>query len=280
MAMESLLRHASEVYAVVYFGSIVLVSGLESAIPHRAPAHSMRLRWFSNFGITVLNSFLLRLLFPLLGVGLAALAQERRWGALNQVAWPFWLNLIITLVALDIVFYFQHRLLHQIEWLWRIHRTHHSDQDFDFSTTARLHPLEALYATTIQLAAIVLLGLPPLAVFIYQLMSTASGFIGHGNVSIPPSWDRALRYVVVTPDMHRIHHSVDAREGQSNLSNIFPWWDQLFGTYVDQPAKGQLIAVGIHGFENRKHLTLPWMLAQPFLTSQPASSGAAEQIET
>jgi sterol desaturase/sphingolipid hydroxylase (fatty acid hydroxylase superfamily) len=269
-----LLQHAAEVYAFVYFGLIIACCALEWALPLRPQADTVRLRWLSNFGIYILGVFIVRALFPVLAVGWAAHCAQRGWGLFNQVQLPGWLAGLLAIAWLDLLFYIHHFAMHRVPLLWRAHRTHHTDHDFDFSTGLRAHPAETLFTTGVMFAGIYLAGASPVAVLVYQLLTIAFGFIGHANVRLPGALDRALRCVVVTPDMHRVHHSVDLREGESNFSNLFPWWDYAFTTYVAQPAAGQQhMEFGVRGFEARKHLSLPWMLAQPFVRpDRPASA--------
>jgi len=273
--METLLKNGSQLYAFVYFGAIIVVALLETVLPRRATGNTLGLRWFGNFSLTIIGAVVVRALFPLVGVGWAVFCSERGLGLFNQVTWPPWSEFALTIVAIDAVYYVQHYLLHRIPILWRLHRTHHSDQEYDFTTGVRFHPFEAVYTTAVLLAAILALGAPPVAVLASQLLSVAVAFVEHANLRIPLWLDRALRVIVVTPDMHRIHHSQDMREGNSNFSNTFSGWDRLFGTYVDQPAAGHDgIAFGLAELSERKHLTLPWMLAQPFLNPTRPSTPA------
>ena len=268
--MESLLRNGAQVYAFVYFGAIVVVALLEMVRPRRAPGDALRLRWFGNFSLTIIGALLVRGLFPLAGVGWAVFCDERGLGLFHQIAWPWWLELTLAVVIIDGVNYLQHYLLHRIPVLWRLHRTHHSDQEYDFTTGVRFHPFETVYSTVVLVVAIVVLGASPAAVLVSQTLTVALAFVEHANVRIPSWIDRIVRVVLVTPDMHRIHHSQDVREGESNFSNVFSWWDRLFGTYLDQPAAGhEGIVFGVAELSERKHLTLPGMLAQPFLRVKP-----------
>jgi sterol desaturase/sphingolipid hydroxylase (fatty acid hydroxylase superfamily) len=278
--MGVLLQHVAEVYALVYFGFLIAVCLLEWAIPLRPQLDAVRLRWASNIGIAILNTFIVRALFPVLGIGWAILCADRGWGLFNNVAWPAWLTIAVSVAWLDLLFYGLHAAMHRVPLLWRAHRTHHTDQDFDFSTGLRAHPAEMLLTTVVTMAGIAVVGASPLAVVCYHVLTIAFGFIGHSNIRIPAALDRALRLVMVTPDMHRVHHSVDAREGNTNLSNLFPWWDYVFQTYLAQPAAGHLdMSFGVRGFEAHKHLSLHWMLAQPFLSpandDQSARTGAS-----
>jgi sterol desaturase/sphingolipid hydroxylase (fatty acid hydroxylase superfamily) len=268
----------SELYAVDYFGIIIMVSLLEYVVPRREIGPTLRLRWVSNFGVSIIGTIAIRAIFPLVGVGWATLCSERGWGLFNSLAAPVWLTFATTFLLLDLGAYSQHYLLHRVPWLWRLHRAHHTDHDCDFSTGARFHPLESIFTNGATIAIIAILGAPPLAVFASQLVSTAIGFIEHGNVRVPASLDRIIRFVIVTPDMHRIHHSQEAGENQVNYGGTFTWWDRLLRTYRDQPARGSGdIVFGVEGFDGRKHQTLPWILAQPFLREH-VQDVAAEAI--
>jgi sterol desaturase/sphingolipid hydroxylase (fatty acid hydroxylase superfamily) len=264
--MEQLLRHTPEAYAFGYFGVIIVVSMLEWTFPRRDPAGTMSVRWLGNFGITILDTILIRSVFPLLGVAWATLCSARGWGLFNNWTVPAWFQFLLTIVVLDGVAYAQHQLLHHVPLLWRLHRTHHTDHDYDFTTGARFHPFETVFTTVGHMFAIVVLGAPPIAVLVSELLTIAITFIEHANVRVPASLDKLVRLILVTPEMHRIHHSRDVREGQSNLGTTFSWWDRLFSTYMDRPEAGHNdLTFGVTGFLDRKHLTLPWMLAQPFL---------------
>jgi sterol desaturase/sphingolipid hydroxylase (fatty acid hydroxylase superfamily) len=198
---------------------------------------------------------------------------------LNHVALPAWASLAITVVIMDGVTFGQHYVLHHVPVLWRIHRTHHSDHACDFSTAARFHPLESIYSTSIIFGAIALLGPSPVAVLVYQLLSIAVSFLEHANVRLPSWMDRVLRMVVVTPDMHQLHHSDEPCKTNSNYGTTFPWWDRIFGTYLDRASAGSdEITYGLAEFKERKHLKVHWMLAQPFLrTSDGPPQGRVQR---
>jgi len=268
--MNEVLKHASQVYAFDYFGVIVVVSLLECVVPQRRAGDTLRLRWVGNFAMSIGNTLLLRALFPFIGVAAATIAEQRGWGLFNHVAASGWATLIVTLLALDFVAYSQHVVLHRIPWLWRIHRMHHTDHECDLTTGVRFHPFEAVFSTLIIAAVVAALGLPPGSVFLSTLLSTFIAFVEHANVKTPARLERVLRWMLVTPEMHRVHHSRERREGRSNFGATFPWWDRLLGTYVAQPSAGHdRIAFGVAGFEDRKHLSPAWMLAQPFLPEDP-----------
>jgi sterol desaturase/sphingolipid hydroxylase (fatty acid hydroxylase superfamily) len=273
------LKTAAQIYASLYVGMIAAVALLEWAWPRRAigpPA----VRWFGNFSLTILGWVLIRLLFPFAGTGWALFCQQHGLGLFNVMHWSGWVPFAITILALDATAYAQHYVLHRVPFLWRIHRTHHTDLEFDFSTGLRFHPFEAVYSTTILSAVVAVLGAPPFAVLVSQMLTVSIDFLEHANLKLPRVLDRVLRVFVVTPDMHRIHHSQDLREGESNFSNLFSWWDRIFGTYLDQPVAGHDgIEFGVAEFVDRKHRLLPWMLAQPFLSTKRSTEPAAAAAE-
>jgi sterol desaturase/sphingolipid hydroxylase (fatty acid hydroxylase superfamily) len=270
------VNSASDVYALDYFGIIIVMSLLEYVVPRREASSTLRLRWVSNFGISIISTIAIRFLFPLVGAGWATLCRERGWGLFNQFATPAWLPFVLTFFVLDLGAYGQHFVLHHVPWLWRLHRAHHTDHDCDFSTGVRFHPLESIFTNAVTLAIIGFVGAPPLAVFLSQLVSTAIGFIEHGNVRVPPSLDRLVRFLIVTPDMHRIHHSQESGESLANYGGTFTWWDRALGTYRERAVRGpDGIVFGVEGFDDRKHQTLHWILAQPFLNEPQDAAPAA-----
>jgi len=270
---DGFLSRAAEIYAYVFFGTVIVIALVEWAMPRRRPGDTLALRWFGNIAIWILDVIVVRAVFPAGTIAWAAFCAERGWGLLHAVSWPASVGLVMTVIGLDFVNYSQHYLLHRIPILWRLHRTHHSDGDYDFTTGLRFHPVESLFTTSLQFAAIFLLGAAPLSVFVAQMAFLAISFIEHGNLRVPAAIDRVVRLMFVTPDMHRIHHSQAAGESQSNFSNLFSWWDRLFGTYVHAPSAGhEGIVFGLPEFTERKHATLPWMLVQPFLSDADATA--------
>ncbi|NDY96216.1 sterol desaturase family protein [Wenzhouxiangella sp. C33] len=224
-------------------------------------------RWPNNLLIVVLDTLAIRLVFPLAAVGAALVAAEQGWGLFNLIMVPTWLAILASVVVLDLAIYFQHRAFHAIPWLWRLHRMHHTDLEFDVTTGLRFHPLEILISMGIKLAAVTLLGAPALAVLIFEVLLNATSMFNHGNVRLPIKLDRWLRLAVVTPDMHRVHHSIVRKETDSNFGFNLPWWDRLFGTYRDQPAAGHLgMTIGIEVFRETRELRLDRLLIQPFVT--------------
>jgi len=199
-------------------------------------------------------------------VSMALLAQKSGWGLLNNFVLPYWLEVAVGVIVLDLIIYLQHVMFHTVPVLWRLHMMHHADLDFDVTTGLRFHPIEMILSMGIKLSAVVLMGSPAVAVLIFEVLLNATSMFNHGNIRLPSSVDRVLRFFVVTPDMHRVHHSVVIRETNSNFGFNLPWWDRLLGTYRDQPASGhEGMTIGLSQFRDAKRLTLPWMLALPFI---------------
>ena len=263
---EWALGHEPVVRLSAFFGMFALMGVWEALAPRRLRLLPRRARWPHNVALVVLNSLILRLAFPVAAVGFALLAAERGWGLLNAFSVPFWWAFALSVIALDLAIYLQHVMFHAVPQLWRLHRVHHADLDFDVTTGARFHPIEIVISMGIKLMVVTTLGAPALAVLIFELMLNATAMFNHSNVSIPETLDRLLRRIVVTPDMHRVHHSVIPKETNSNFSFNLPWWDHLFGTYAAQPRDGHTdMVVGIEQFRKAQDLRLDQMLIQPFL---------------
>lgn len=258
MANETAVRLGF--FAVIFF----LVALGERLRPKRSLTTSRAPRWASNLGLTVLNPLVLRVLFPVLAAGMAVRAQQQGWGLFNQLDLPFGLELILAVLALDLAIYLQHVMFHALPLFWRLHMVHHTDLDYDLTTGLRFHPFEIILSMGIKLGVVVLLGAAPLAVLTFEVLLNATSMFNHGNLDLPPELDRALRTVVVTPDMHRVHHSVIIRETNSNFGFNLPWWDRLLGTYCDQPSRGhQQMTIGIAQYRDAAKLTLAHLLALP-----------------
>lgn len=249
-----------------FFGIFILMAILELIVPRRALSVSKTVRWGNNLALIFLNSLVLRLLFPAAAVGVAAFAQQNGWGLLNYYQPPFPLAVIVAVVTMDLVIYLQHVMVHAVPALWRLHRVHHADPDYDVTTGARFHPLEIILSMLIKFATITVLGPPVVAVVIFEVLLNGTAMFNHGNIKLPLGMDRILRWFVVTPDMHRVHHSVEDDEANSNFGFSLPWWDRLFGTYRDQPRGGhQGMHIGIHGYHEPSQVSwLPGMLILPF----------------
>jgi sterol desaturase/sphingolipid hydroxylase (fatty acid hydroxylase superfamily) len=206
-----------------------------------------------------------RVIFPTAAVGMALVAGERGWGLLNNVDLTPVVAVVVSVFVLDLLIYFQHVMFHAVPALWRLHMVHHADVDFDVTTGLRFHPLEIVLSMLIKLAAVALLGAPAVAVIIFEVVLNATAIFNHGNIRLPVAVDRVLRLIVVTPDMHRVHHSVKTPETNSNFGFNLPWWDRLLGTYRDQPEEGhEKMVIGLSQFQDRPRQSLPWLLAVPF----------------
>lgn len=251
---------------------IVLLPGLfialavwEVAAPRRRQEIPRLLRWTNNLAIVALNALLVRLAFPLIAVGLALHAEELGWGLFHQVEPPGWLALVLSVLVFDLAIYLQHVVFHAVPALWRLHRMHHADLEFDVTTGLRFHPVEILLSMVIKLAVVVALGPPAVAVLVFELLLTSTAMFNHSNIRMPVGLDRVLRGIVVTPDMHRVHHSIDPSERNSNFGFNLPWWDRLFGTYLAQPGDGHVgMTIGIMQFRTRRDLWIDRMLVQPW----------------
>ena len=250
-----------------FFLGVFAVIGLwELAAPRRVLTVSKGLRWASNLGIVVLNTVLLRLLFPLAAVGVAAFCKANGWGLLNHFHIPFVIAVPLAVIVLDFVIWLQHVMVHAVPALWRLHRVHHADPDYDVTTGSRFHPIEIILSMLIKFAAIAVLGPPVVAVVLFEVLLNATAMFNHGNIRLPSALDRVLRWFVVTPDMHRVHHSIEDDEANSNFGFNLPWWDRLFGTYREQPRAGHLgMTIGIRDHRDPREVArLPGMLLLPF----------------
>ena len=258
LASEPSIRLAA--FAVV----LAAMALWELAAPRRRQAIRRRARWPGNLGILVIDTVLVRLAFPAAALGLALLAEARGWGFFQAFETPPWLAVAASVILLDLAVYFQHVLFHAVPALWRLHRMHHADLEFDVTTGTRFHPLEILLSMAVKLAVVAALGAPAVAVLIFEVLLNATSMFNHGNVRIPARMDGMLRLLVVTPDMHRVHHSIVPRETNSNFGFNVPWWDRLFGTYRAQPAAGhEGMTIGIEQFRDPRELRLDRMLVQP-----------------
>jgi sterol desaturase/sphingolipid hydroxylase (fatty acid hydroxylase superfamily) len=254
-----------------FLGVLLLMALWEVLTPRRPQVIGRLRRWPNNLGLVVLDTLIVRLLFPLAGVGMAFLAQREGWGLFNLAPLPAWLATPAAVILLDLTIYGQHVTFHAAPVLWRLHRMHHADLEFDVTTGLRFHPGEILLSMSIKLVAVAVLGSPPLAVLVFEVLLNVTSMFNHGNVRLPLRLDRMLRLFVVTPDMHRVHHSIDRRETDSNFGFNVPWWDRLFGTYRPQPAAGHaLMTLGIDRFRDPRELWLDRMLLQPLRNDPPA----------
>ncbi|NBN80308.1 sterol desaturase family protein [Microvirga tunisiensis] len=259
-----LLEHEQTLRLGAFLGVLVLMAGWELAAPARRLEVPRLLRWSNNLALVVLDTLLVRLAFPVLAVGLALKAEAGGWGLFHALEIPVWLAVVLGVILLDLVIYLQHVLFHFVPGLWRLHRVHHADLDIDVTTGLRFHPVEILLSMGLKLAAVAALGAPALAVLLFEVLLNACAMFNHSNIRLPARVDRVLRLVLVTPDMHRVHHSVIPRETNSNFGFSLSWWDRLLGTYIAQPAEGhEGMRIGVPQFRTRRDLWLDRMLWQP-----------------
>jgi len=269
LAKEPMLRLA------VFLGVLVAMAGWELAAPRRRQDIARVIRWTNNLALVVVDTVILRLTFPILAVGLALMAEARGWGLFNALDVPLWLAVPLSILLLDLAIYLQHVLFHAVPGLWRLHRMHNADLEFDVTTGLRFHPVEIVLSMGIKLAAVAALGAPAVAVLMFEVLLNATALFNHANIRLPAGVDRVLRWFVVTPDMHRVHHSVIPAETNSNFGFNLPWWDWLLGTYRAQPKAGhEGMTIGIEQFRTRRDLWLDRMLMQPL--RGPASGGALD----
>ncbi|MCL4798952.1 MAG: sterol desaturase family protein [Burkholderiales bacterium] len=247
-----------------FLGVFAAVALWEALAPRRARAFARRARWPHNLGLLLVDAAVLRVVAPGAAIAVALAAEARGWGLLHALDLPAWAAIALAVVLLDLAVYFQHVLFHAVPALWRLHRVHHADLDFDVTTGTRFHPVEILVSVAIKCAAVAAIGAPALAVLVFEVILNATAMFNHANAGLPAGVDRWLRRLVVTPDMHRVHHSARRDETNSNFGFSLPWWDRLFGTYRAQPAAGhQGMTIGLDAFRAPADLRLDRLLLQP-----------------
>ena len=264
--MDDFLLAHDQAIRLAAFLSVFAVMALWELLAPRRPQSIKRIaRWPSNVGIAALDAVLVRLIFPTGAVALAMLGESKSWGLLHAWVMPPWLAVMLATIVLDLVIYLQHVLFHAVPALWRLHRMHHADLEFDVTTGARFHPIEIALSMIIKLTVVAALGAPAVAVLIFEVLLNATAMFNHSNVRLPATVERVVRWFVVTPDMHRVHHSIIVQETNSNFGFNLPWWDRVFGTYRDQPASGHVaMTIGIEEFRDPAEQRLDRMLTQPF----------------
>ena len=264
---EFVLTNEITIRLSIFFGVFAVMAAWEFLAPRRVLTVSKTLRWANNIGLVFLNSIVLRLLFPAAAVGMAVFADEQGWGIFNYYQTPYLIAVVVSVVVMDFIIYLQHVMVHAVPALWRLHRVHHADPDFDVTTGSRFHPIEIILSMLIKFAVIAVLGPPVVAVVIFEVLLNATAMFNHSNVRLNGSVDRFLRLLVVTPDMHRVHHSAEDDEANSNFGFNLPWWDRLFGTYRDQPRGGhEKMTIGIHTYNDPKLVSwIHGMLWLPFI---------------
>ena len=265
-----LLNYEAAIRFGFFIGILALMAIWERIAPRRSLNTPKKIRWFANLGLVSIDTLAIRLLLPIQAVGIALFTENHGWGILNNISLPYWMAVVMGVAALDLVIYLQHVLFHHIPVFWRLHGVHHTDLDFDVTTGIRFHPIEILLSMGIKMASVIVIGASAVAVVIFEVLLNATSLFNHSNVILPGRIDRLLRLIVVTPEMHRVHHSVVIKEHTSNFGFNFPWWDRLLGTYCAQPAAGhEGMTIGLSHIRDPKRLKLPWLLILPFISAPP-----------
>ncbi len=278
---DAVFAHEPFIRLGIFAGVFLIIAMWELLGPRREQVIGRGVRWPSNLGVVVADTLLVRLVFPATAVGAALFAETHGWGLFNTLALPAWIGVLSSIILLDLAIYLQHVLFHAAPALWRLHRMHHADLEFDVTTGLRFHPIEIVLSMVIKLGVVAALGTPAISVLIFEALLNATSMFNHSNVRIPLGVDRVLRWLVVTPDMHRVHHSILPCETNSNFGFNLPWWDRLFGTYRAQPSRGHdAMTIGIEQFREPRELRLDRMLLQPFrgdASGYPLGQRDAEQ---
>ena len=261
-----IVENEAQVRMSFFFGILIIMGLWELKKPRRKATLSKLSRWINNLGLIFFNSFVLKILLPLTSTAMAALALENNWGLFNIYEVTPFISTILFVIIMDLIIYLQHIMVHAVPLFWRIHRVHHADLDYDVTTGARFHTLEIILSMFIKLTAIVLLGPSIFAVILFEIILNVSAMFNHGNVGLPKTLDKVLRYIIVTPDMHRVHHSIEEDETNSNFGFNLTWWDKIFGTYKKEVRKGQLkMTIGLKNIRNPKKTNRIWgMIVLPF----------------
>lgn len=265
-ANEWILENNIWIRIGAFAACLIFLALCERAAPRRKLHYKKPLRWFNNIGIGALNVAIIRFIFPLVAIDVAFIAESKEWGVLNSFNLSYPLSVLIGFLILDLSIYLQHVMFHAIPLFWRFHRMHHVDLDFDVSTGQRFHPIEITLSMAIKIVLVVAFGISPLAVLLFEIILNASSLFTHTNWNLSPLIDRILRWIIVTPDMHRIHHSVYHIETDSNFGFSFSFWDRIFGTYRESPKDGHKnMTIGLNEFKEEKYLKINWMLYIPFI---------------
>ena len=254
----------------IFAGALIIFSVLEALFPRRDRLQNRFRRWVTNLSLVISGTVSLMILGPLIAVGVAAWASQNGWGVLNLVDLPVWLEFLLAFLVLDFSIWLQHVATHKIPVLWRLHKVHHTDRDLDASSGVRFHPIEILLSMLFKCLIVLWLGPTVFAVIIFEIALNATAIFSHANLNLPRAMDRTLRKLIVTPDMHRVHHSVIMPESQTNYGFNFSFWDRLFGTYQSKPAKGQTdMVLGLEEAQVSATQSLGWSLWLPFKRSNP-----------
>jgi sterol desaturase/sphingolipid hydroxylase (fatty acid hydroxylase superfamily) len=262
---SSFLQHEAAIRIGCFLGIFTVIALMEIIVPRRPLIIKKSLRWFGNLSVQLVNGVLPRLLFPILPVGMAALWSQKGLGLLNIAPLPAATAFLISLLALDLAIYAQHILLHRIHFFWRLHRMHHTDMDLDLTSALRFHPLEIVISLLIKMVVVAILGPPAVAVLTFEVLLNGMAMFNHGNFQIPEKLDACLRKIIVTPDMHLVHHSILRQESNHNFGFNLSWWDRLFGTYQAEPEAGREgMIIGLTGFLDVRYARLGKMILNPF----------------
>lgn len=264
--MTFLEQYESIIRLSVFAGVFILMAVLEAVLPRKQRVLPRGARWFTNWALVVIDTVTLRIAVPVLAVGMADIAAKQGWGLLALVALPVWAEMVIAVIVLDLLIYAQHVASHKIPILWRFHKVHHVDRDIDVTTGARFHPIEIVLSMGYKLVCVIALGPAALAVFIFELLLNASAVFNHANFRLPAGLDRIMRLGFVTPDVHRVHHSIIREETDSNYGFFLTVWDRLFGTYIAQPDAGHDgMTIGLADYQTKQPASLWWSLLFPFM---------------
>ena len=262
------MENEATIRLIIFLGLFSALAAAEALAPRRKRSQKRSQRWVTNWGITIANTIVLRLMaiaLPLLAVGAALDAQAQGWGLFNAVAWPAWLEIIVAILILDFLIWGQHLITHKVPILWRLHRVHHADVDMDVTTAIRFHPVEIALSMFLKIGVVYLLGPAAIAVIVFEILLNGTAMFNHANLRLPLWLDAIVRRVLVTPDMHRVHHSVHRDEHDSNYGFALSIWDRMFGTYIAQPREGHDdMAVGLEWQDDRP-ARLGWALSLPFV---------------
>ena len=251
----------------IFIGFLALLIGLEFYAPRRKLSYSRWKRWPVNLTLTIINSLMIKFTVVAIAYVAAVSAFEHHWGLLNILAVPNWLTFIITIILLDLAIYGQHIASHKWRWFWRLHKIHHTDLDFDVTTSVRFHPVEIIVSMAYKLFCIYLIGANPTGVIAFEIILSSCALFNHSNINIPLAADKLIRRILVTPDMHRVHHSVIRTETDSNFGFSISIWDRLFKTYTDQPKEGHInMTIGLPEYQYSNDVKLPRLLLMPFKT--------------
>ncbi len=262
---EFILTHETALRLGIFAAALLLLIVAEAIFPRKARSQPRPRRWLANLSLVIIDTVTLRLALPVLAAGAAIYAQSRGWGLFYQTALPAWLEVTLAMILLDLALYWQHVATHKIPILWRLHKVHHTDRDIDVTTGSRFHPLEILLSMIYKIALVMMLGAPVLAVILFEIILNGCAMFNHANLRLPKVIDHVLRKFIVTPDMHRVHHSVRPEETHSNFGFSISLWDHLFGTYRAQPKAGhEAMVIGLPEYQSREPSSLLWSLLLPF----------------